>query len=137
MTDLVFVDSNLILYVLDRRDPARSEQAKEILLEIAKDRSGVVSTQVVNEVANVCTSKLQMSAIEVTNALAVFRSFALVQHSLEMTVTALKIREDHGLNFWDALIIASAASAGCKTLYTEDLNSGQTIAGVKVVDPFA
>ena len=57
--------------------------------------------------------------------------------SLEMTVAALKIREDHRLNFWDALIIASAASAGCKTLYTEDLNSGQTIAGVKVVDPFA
>jgi predicted nucleic acid-binding protein len=96
-----------------------------------------VSTQVVNEVANVALTKFRLSRNEVEDALRLFRSFHIVTQTVETTFAALDLRESHKINFWDALIVAAALAGGCKTLYTEDLNHGQKIAGLKVVDPFA
>jgi predicted nucleic acid-binding protein len=54
-----------------------------------------------------------------------------------MTLAAVELHAEHAINFWDALIIAAALSADCSLLYTEDLSHGHTIAGVRIVDPFA
>jgi predicted nucleic acid-binding protein len=137
MTDLAFVDSNVILYALDKRQSEKSEQAEDVLRSVIEGGSGVASTQVVNEVASVLLRKYERSSLEVVAALQLFRSFHVVAHSLEMTVAAVELRETHKINFWDALIVATAVSAGCRTLYTEDLSHGHKIASLRIVDPFA
>ncbi len=137
MTDLAFVDSNVILYALDRRDQRKSELAEELLAELAASQLGVISTQIVNEVVSVVLSKYGMGHIEVVEIVESMRSFRTVTHDVEMTLAAVELHEEHAINFWDALIVAAAVSAGCKTLYTEDLSHGHTIAGLRIVDPFA
>ncbi|MBI2299523.1 MAG: hypothetical protein HYU66_11375 [Armatimonadetes bacterium] len=50
---------------------------------------------------------------------------------------AIGLQARHRINYYDALILTAAESAGCSELYSEDLNAGQTYAGVRVVNPFA
>lgn len=52
-------------------------------------------------------------------------------------LAAIDIAEQERLSFWDAMIIRSASELGCKTLWTEDLNAGQVISGVRIANPFA
>ena len=50
---------------------------------------------------------------------------------------ALDLHQKHALSYWDALIVASAHIAGCSVLLTEDMGTGEILAGVKLVNPFA
>lgn len=54
-----------------------------------------------------------------------------------MVEDALWLVEEYGISYWDAAIIAAARHLGCTVVYTEDLNAGQSYAGVVVVNPFA
>ena len=51
-------------------------------------------------------------------------------------IVAAELADTTQLSFWDAMIIRSATALGCATLWSEDLNDGQTIAGVTVRNPF-
>lgn len=127
----------MILYALDRRDRRKSELAEELLAELAASRLGVISTQIVNEVVSVGLSKYGLGHIEVVEIVESMRSFRIVTHDVEMTLAAVELHEEHAINFWDALIVSAALSADCSLLYTEDLTHGHTIAGLRIVDPFA
>lgn len=52
-------------------------------------------------------------------------------------LAASAISEDNGISFWDAMIVRSASELGCPLLWTQDLNHGQVIAGVRIANPFA
>ena len=97
----------------------------------------VVSTQVLSEFFWVVTRRLNLdprAAREGVRQMAALRVVP-VDHRLVMraTDTALSAR----ISIWDALIVEAAAAAGSDRLLTEDLNDGQTIRDVKVVNPFA
>jgi predicted nucleic acid-binding protein len=128
-----FFDTNVLIYAVVQDDP-RSARAEEILLS-----GGVLSVQILNEFVSVARRKLAMSWREVNQALDAFR--VLCTAPLPITVkiheAALKIAEWHSYNIYDALVVAAALDAGCATLYSEDLQHNQTIAGQLIIkNPF-
>lgn len=134
MPGRAFFDTNVLIYALAKGDP-RSSRAEELLAA-----GGVLSVQILNEFVSVARRKILMSWSEVAEALSAIR--VLCSSPLPLTVdtheAALKIAEKHGYGIYDALVVATALEAGCETLYSEDLQDGQTINGqVTIQNPFA
>ena len=118
----VFFDTNVVLYLLSA-DEAKADRA-EALLAVG----GTISVQVLNEFAAVALRKLRMSWPEIREALEPVRSVCSVEPlSIETHDQAAKIGERYGLSVYDSLIVAAALLAGCKTLYSEDMQDGQVI----------
>ena len=131
----VFVDTNVFVYLYDHADPERQRVARTTLTE--QPEEVVISTQVLSEFFWVATRKLGLdprAAREGVRQMAMLRVVP-VDHRLVLraTDTALSAR----LSIWDALIVEAAAIAGTDRLLTEDLNNGQTIRDVQIVNPFA
>ncbi|MGH6714776.1 MAG: PIN domain-containing protein [Bradyrhizobium sp.] len=126
-----FFDTNVLVYIVTA-DP-RKQQAERVLRA-----GGTVSVQVLNEFANVARKKLQHDWARIEYALEQFRlSLDSVRPlTLDTHNAALAMARDHRLPFYDALIVAAAIEADCDTLYTEDMQHGRTIGGVKVRNPF-
>ena len=128
-----FVDTNVVVYAFGRTDP-RTMPARALL-----EQGVQLNIQVMNEFVNVATRKLRMPWDEIHDALRIIRIFAGSIRPLDTAVheAGIAIAERHQYRIYDALIIAAAVEAGCRTLYSEDLANGQTIRGVRIVDPFA
>jgi predicted nucleic acid-binding protein len=129
-----FFDTNVLLYAVAESDP-RSTQAEELLAS-----GGVLSIQILNEFVSVARRKILMSWSEVTEALDAFRVLcpSPLPITIEIHEAALKIAEKHGYNIYDALVVAAALQGGCTTLYSEDLQAGQTIAEqLTIHNPFS
>ena len=132
MLDDCFLDSNILLYTLDR-DTKKQEIA------FALWRQGVaLSTQVVMEFTNVCLRKLNLSKEEsYQNALNLMDGAVVKPITQKSIHIAFDISRKYGFSHWDSLIIASSREAGCNTLYSEDFQHGQVINGkLKIVNPF-
>jgi predicted nucleic acid-binding protein len=137
MTEKSFVDTNIFLYANDTREPRKARKARRLLERLAREQRSTVSTQVINEFAANSIYKLKYSDAQAIAASRIFERFEFVALEQHHATLAIEIHARHRISFWDGLLFAAALSAGCSLLYTEDLNPGQTIAGVKVVDPFA
>jgi predicted nucleic acid-binding protein len=133
MSDRVFFDTNVLIYTIGEHD-ARTPAAEALL-----SRGGLISVQVLNELASVARRKLRMSWPEVTEALGAIRTLcpSPIPITAEMHDAAVRLAELHGFHIYDALIVAAALEADCGTLYTEDLQSGQVIDGrLTIHNPF-
>ncbi|MEN9629533.1 MAG: hypothetical protein RJA10_2760 [Pseudomonadota bacterium] len=135
---LVFVDTNVLLYAVDEADPSKQQHAQRWLTVCWQRRCGRLSTQVLNEFyAN--ARKRFASAISAGDARAEVRRYQLWkpwlidQATLE---TAWAAESRYGLNYWDALMVAAAQHLGCTVLLTEDLQHGQQIDRLRIVNPF-
>ena len=117
-----FFDTNVLLYLLSA-DAAKADRAEEVLAG-----GGTVSVQVLNEFAAVASRKLRMPWTEIREVLAQVRAVCVVEPmNLETHDAALRVAERYGLSIYDALIVAAALQAGCKTLQSEDMQDGQVI----------
>jgi len=127
-----FIDTNVALYLLSA-DAARADRAEELLAIGA-----VVSVQVLNEFASVAMRKLRMSWPEIREVLAQVRVVSQVEPiSIDTHDRAVHIAERHGVPIYDALIIAAALLAGCKILYSEDMQHGQVFdRQLRICNPF-
>ncbi|MBM3789228.1 MAG: PIN domain-containing protein [Acidobacteria bacterium] len=96
-----------------------------------------MSTQVMQEFFVAATRKLGVEPLAAKGVLKAFTVFEIVQVSAALIHEAIDCSILNQLSFWDSLILAAAASAGCKTVLSENLNAGQNILGVKVQNPFA
>jgi predicted nucleic acid-binding protein len=136
MTDPVFVDTNVFLYAVDRADPRKQAAARLWRAELWKSRRGRTSFQVLQEFFVIVTRKALSSRenarAEVRDLLA-WKPVAVDAVTLER---GWKIQDRYKLSFWDALIVAAAQQAMCGYLLTEDLQTGQDMDGVVVVNPF-
>ncbi|MCY3951959.1 MAG: PIN domain-containing protein [bacterium] len=131
----VFVDTNVFVYLYDHADAEKQRIARAVLTE--QPEEVVISTQVLSEFFWVVTRKLSLdprAAREGVRQMATLRVVP-IDHRLVLraTDTALTAR----LSIWDALIVEAAAAAGSDRLLTEDLNDGQTIRDVQIVNPFS
>jgi predicted nucleic acid-binding protein len=128
-----FFDTNVLLYAVAENDP-RSTQAEELLAS-----GGVLSVQTLNEFVSVARRKILRPWSEVTEALDAFRVLcpSPLPVTIEIHEAALKIAEKHGYNIYDALVVAAALEGGCTTLYSEDLQAGQTIGQLTIHNPFS
>lgn len=131
-----FIDTNIYFHSVDPTDLAKRAKAVALLTQLAEDGTGYVSTQVAMELAANFIKKLKRSPADVEKLLRGLDDFNLIPTGPATVRRALELMTLASLSFWDAAIIAAAEAGGCDTLYTEDLNAGQVIAGVKIVDPF-
>lgn len=134
-----FLDSNVLLYTFDRTDARKRSIAGELVARSIRDGSGAVSWQVVQEVLNVLTRKLRpaMTEADAASYLSVaLEPLWVVQPSVPLFRAALELQARYGYSWFDSLIVASALSAGCSRLYTEDLQHGQRIGRLVVENPF-
>jgi predicted nucleic acid-binding protein len=139
MKELVFLDTNIFVYSLDRSVPAKTQKATELIRRALTERKGVVSFQVVQEFFNVALRKMTppMSAVEAERYLqTVFVPMLSVHSSQGLYVEALGLYSRHQLAWYDSLIIAAALQAGCELLMSEDLQHGRRFGTMRVENPF-
>jgi predicted nucleic acid-binding protein len=132
----IFIDTNIWVYSLDSKDQEKRNHARQILRKIVDAHQPVLSTQVIQESYVVATAKLGADLLGVKNIIHNFHNMEIVNIDLELVEEASDISILSKLSFWDSLIIAAAEKAKCEYIFSEDLNSGQTYRGVKVLNPF-
>ena len=136
MTATVFVDTNVLLYAFDGADPKKQAAARHWRAELWTSRRGRLSVQVLQEFyANVLRkwpSARDQARAEIRNLSA----WHPVPMDFEMLVRGWRLQDRFQLSFWDSLIVAAAKSSACNFLLTEDLQSGQDLDGVTVLNPF-
>src|ERR1700687_3546278 len=136
MSALVFVDTNVLIYALDRADVKKNQAAQEWREELWKSRRGRISFQVLQEFYAKVTQKWpagrEAARAEIRDLLA----WQPVAVDADILKRGWKIQDRYSLSFWDALIVAAAKSLGCRYLLTEDLQANQDRDGVMVVNHF-
>jgi len=137
MIDLVFVDTNTVVYTRDRRDPWKAGRAAEWLTLLERTRSLVVSPQVLNEAYSVGVRKFPGAGRDaVAEWVSAFVPFCTAPMDGRVFATALGVEREFRFSWWDSLILASALRAGCAYLLSEDMQHGQTVGSLRVIDPF-
>ena len=136
MAATTFIDTNILIYSVDRADPVKREIAISIIAEHAANRTGVISTQVLQEFYSAATRKLGIHPSAAKKHLQDFQIFDVVQVSPTTIEQGIELSTLHQLSFWDGLIIAAAATANATELLSEDLNHNQTIEGISIRNPF-
>jgi len=128
-----FIDSNIVLYLLSA-DTTKADRAETILAS-----GGSISVQVLNEVTNVARRKLSMSWNDIHEVVAQVKALCKVEPlNIEAHDKGRYVAERYGLSVYDAMIVASALLAGCKILYSEDMQNGLVIdEQLRVCNPFA
>jgi len=126
-----FFDTNILVYTVT--SDARKQRAVECL-----GRGGVVSVQVLNEFVYVARRKLRHDWPQIELALGLFRaSFDdVLPVTLNTHTDAVPLAREHGLSFFDALIVAAAIEGGCDILFSEDMQHGRSFGGLAIVNPF-
>ena len=138
MTQPVFVDTNVLLYCFDARNATKRAAAQVWVATCWQRQCGRISTQVLNEFYANARKKFA-SAITAGDARAEVRRYQhwqpwAIDHATVESAWAIESRYD--FNYWDALILASAQQQGCSHLLSEDLQHGQKVDGVEIVNPF-
>ena len=136
LAERVFIDTNVIVYADDLDAGAKREQAQDILRRAFIDGNGVVSTQVLQEFLVASTRKLGVAPEIARRKVELLARLDVVTIEPSLIVDAIDLHRLHSLSFWDALIVQAAAASGCMRLLTEDLQSGRSIAGVHIENPF-
>jgi predicted nucleic acid-binding protein len=114
-----FIDTNILLYLLSE-DSEKADQAEAIVQD-----GGLISVQVLNEMADVARRKLAMPWRDVNEILGLIRALCSVESlTIETHEMGRRVAERYKLSVYDALIVASALLAGCETLYSEDMHDG-------------
>jgi predicted nucleic acid-binding protein len=134
-----FIDTNVFIYQLDRSDLRKHEIADHLVRESLRSGGGCISTQVAQECLNVITSKAKVPlGHEQAQAYldAVLAPMIQVGSSPELLRRALDLRARWQFGFYDALVVAGALTAGCTRLLTEDLQHGQRVEQLTIVNPF-
>jgi len=134
-----FLDTNILVYTFDDTAPDKQLKAQALVERALEHKTGVISYQVTQEFINVATRKFTppLSTAQALRYLhEVLEPLCGVFSGNELYRKAIGIQERWRYSFYDSLIIASALSAGCKTLYSEDLQASQSIESLTIVDPF-
>ena len=133
-----FVDTNVLLYAHDASETEKQPIARALLERLWADRSGVVSTQVLQEFYVVATRKFRppMRRAEARELVALYATWSVVPVDTTLILDAAVLEDRLQLSFWDALIIEAARRAGAPRLVSEDLQDGRRIAGVAIENPF-
>ena len=132
----VFLDTNVLLYADDADAGAKTEAARALIRRCMLDRTGVVSTQVLQEYYVNARNKLRMDGAAARARIELYLAFEVIEGSPALLLAAVDLHRLDTVSFWDAMIIRAAEQAGCDILYSEDLQSGRRFGPVRVVNPF-
>jgi predicted nucleic acid-binding protein len=136
MAQKSFVDSNVLIYAHDLNAGAKRETAIQILEQLWLDDSGVLSTQVLKEFYSAVTRKLKMAKPAARGIVEMYSEWCGGETTPEDIRQAFRVEDESQISFWDSLIIVSAAKFGASCILTENMNHGQIIGGIELVNPF-
>jgi predicted nucleic acid-binding protein len=139
MNDKYFLDTNIFVYCFDELQPAKKVRSLALVAEALQTGAGMISTQVIQEFLNVATRKFRVPLKPDDGKLylqKVLYPLCHVYPDLDLYRTALDVMADARISFYDSLIVAGAIQGGCALVYSEDLQSGQQIGRVKIVNPY-
>ena len=132
----IFFDTNILVYSLDNFDKNKQNISRNLIKKVAIDSLGVISTQVLQEFYVTATKKLIIEPLVVKDIIRSFEHFEVTTVNVNIIKEAIDCSIINRLSFWDSLIVVTAEFSNCEYLYSEDLNNGQIIRGVKIINPF-
>ncbi|RPI80041.1 MAG: PIN domain-containing protein [Desulfobacteraceae bacterium] len=138
MIDKKFLDTNVIVYAYDSSAGEKHQLARTLLVEMWDSGAGVISTQVLQEFFVTVTRKISrpLSTSVTADIISDFLTWEVIVNDGRDILDAIAVQQKEKISFWDALIIASAQKAGCYMLYSEDLNPGQRVNDLTIINPF-
>jgi predicted nucleic acid-binding protein len=138
MSGKVFVDTNILIYAHDLDAGQRNTLSADILRDLWENRTGIISTQVLQEFYVNVTRKIgnPLPKSKARGIIEIYLAWPVELNDAKTVLAASEIEERHMLSFWDALIVASARNAEAEKILTEDLNHGQRIEGILIENPF-
>ena len=137
-TDRAFFDTNVLVYAHDAADKKKREAAQQLVLDGLKNGTGVISAQVLSEFYVTVTRKIAkpLSLDAARQELSLLSRLNVVEADATLILRAATMQEKWQTSFWDALILAAAERAHCKTVWSEDFSSGRTYGAIRVMNPF-
>jgi len=131
-----FFDTNIFVYMDDPSVPDKRQKASELLMAYSQANAAIVSLQVLQEYYSVATTKRGVDAVLAQAKVEKMMQLRVVRFSAQDVVHAIELHRLHQTSFWDALIIHASRIGGAEVLFSEDLQHGSRIAGVRIVNPF-
>jgi predicted nucleic acid-binding protein len=131
-----FLDSNILLYCDDLAYPEKQARALHLIVEHRNRRTGVVSLQVLQEYFVNATRKLGVDPGLARRKVEAYSGFHVVEPTTADILAAIDLHRLRGFSYWDSLVVHCAKQSGCRELLTEDMQHGQVIDGVRIVNPF-
>jgi predicted nucleic acid-binding protein len=133
-----FVDTNIFVYAFERSDSPRKQVARNLVVQLMRTGQLRFSTQILQEFFVTMTRKVAQPSepTEVVQFMDDLIRWPFVAVDYALIRQAAQLTQEATISFWDALIVAAAARSGSSVLYTEDLNHGQLISGVRIENPF-
>lgn len=137
MTEKFFVDTNILVYALDRTAGRKHDRALHLIERLWTSGQGVLSTQVLQELCVNLRRKVTppLPPEQVRDVVQDYLSWEVVVNDAASIIQALEIEARSRISFWDALILHAAESCGATVLYSEDLAPGQKYGSIEVVNP--
>jgi predicted nucleic acid-binding protein len=139
MAERFFLDTNIFVYSFDRSEPEKQRGAQSLIEKCLDAQCGVISYQVVQEFLNVALRRFRKTVpfSDVRVYLSrILMPMCEIYPDGRLFAEAITIAEETGWSFYDSIIVASAVSAGCDILWSEDLQDGRMIRGIEVRNPF-
>jgi len=138
MSDRYFVDTNILMYAHDKAAGAKHERAKAVVEELWRDRTGVLSTQVLQELSVNLRKKVRrpLDVKAARDVIADYLTWHVVVNGGGSILEAIDLEMRYHISFRDALVVHAAQASGAEVLYSEDLADGQAYGSVRVVNPF-
>jgi predicted nucleic acid-binding protein len=137
MSALAFFDTNVLIYADDGSSPKKQKRATALIVDHLRAQSAVVSLQVLQEYFVAATRKLGLSAEAAQRKVEILAKVRVVRFEPADVIAAIELHRLRQISFWDALIVHAARCAGAAILYSEDLQAGAVLGGVRIVNPFA
>jgi predicted nucleic acid-binding protein len=138
MTARLFIDTNILIYALDPAEPAKRAMSADLLRRTIANHTLVVSPQNLNECYRVLIQRRRLVPEAAARSyLSCLMPWCIAPLDAQTTAKAWAVQDEAGLAWWDALLAASALMAGCKLFISEDMQDGQLISGMRIVNPFS
>lgn len=136
MSNSYTIDANILIYTIDPRDPVKQAIATD-LVRRAREGKWVVTVQAIGEFFHVVSRKAIMTRV---NAAAVaermLENFELTAATSDCARIGLREAASGHLSYWDAVMLSTAAAAGCTVCFSEDMGDGARLGSIEVVNPF-
>jgi len=134
-----FLDTNILVYANDGTEADKQSAAIRLIADGIRNGQAVVSTQVLSEFWVTVTQKIQVTldTDKAEKEVDRFKAMRIVGIEYDTVRAAIHLQRRFQISYWDSLILSAASIAGCRRIYSEDLNAGQSYDGLSIVNPFA
>ena len=136
--DLQFIDTNILIYAHDHSAGSRHARASDLIRELWLSGKGCLSIQVLQEFYVNVTQKVPkpLTPDAAAQIITDLSAWEVHRPGVEDILDAIRLQDRYQISFWDAMIVSSAIQLDCRTIWSEDLSSGQVYDTVTAASPF-